>query len=354
MRKKLLFTLLCYTLLVTGCSSANSTTSEVANDSYAAEGVYDSGYYDESYESSEMMKEDAEAEQVTESGAQKTESNRKLITTMNLDVETDQFEKTTVTIVNKANELGGYVENSSVYGNGLYSEGMGNRSADYTIRIPQEKLSQFLDVVEEGTNITRKTENVEDVTLSYVDLQSHKSALVAEEKQLLSLMEQATDIETILQIQNELTNVRYQIESMESQLRTYDNKINYATVNLNVSEVVKYTPVEKETMGSRIVNGFVENFGNVVDGICEFIIWFITHIPQLVVFAVIIFVIVKICKWISKRGKKKLEKQNLGRVKTDKITKKDDKKDSETDEKKDTEKTEEAVETKLTKDNIDL
>ena len=68
------------------------------------------------------------------------------------------------------------------------------------------------------------------MTLQYVDLESHKKALTTEQDRLIELMEQAETVEDIITIEGRLSEVRYQLESMESQLRTYDNKIDYSTV----------------------------------------------------------------------------------------------------------------------------
>jgi hypothetical protein len=74
-----------------------------------------------------------------------------------------------------------------------------------------------------------------------VDLESHKKALQEEEKRLLSFMEDAESIEDLITIEDRLTNVRYQLESMESQLRTYDNQVNYSSVHMNIEEVETIT-----------------------------------------------------------------------------------------------------------------
>ena len=50
-------------------------------------------------------------------------------------------------------------------------------------------------------------------------------------------MEQATNLSDVLQIQNRLTDVIYQIESYESRLRTYDNLIDFTTIDLTIREV---------------------------------------------------------------------------------------------------------------------
>ena len=57
-------------------------------------------------------------------------------------------------------------------------------------------------------------------------------------------------MEDIITIEQRLSDVRYQLESMESQLRSYDNRVDYSTVYLYIDEVEVYTPVEEETVGS--------------------------------------------------------------------------------------------------------
>mgnify|MGYP002226154573 CR=1 FL=1 len=88
------------------------------------------------------------------------------------------------------------------------------------------------------------------MTLTYVDLQSHRDALQTEQERLLQLLEQAESIEDIITIEQRLSDVRYQLESMESQLRSYDNQVDYSTVYLYIDEVEVYTPVEEETHGN--------------------------------------------------------------------------------------------------------
>ena len=68
----------------------------------------------------------------------------------------------------------------------------------------------------------------------YVDMQSHVKALRTEQNTLLELIEKADKLKDIIALQSQLTQVRYEIESYESQLRMYDNRVNYSTLNLTV------------------------------------------------------------------------------------------------------------------------
>ena len=103
-------------------------------------------------------------------------------------------------------------------------------------------------------------------------------------------------IEDIITIEQRLSDVRYQLESMESQLRSYDNQVDYSTVYLYIDEVEVYTPVEEETTWERISAGFMDSLKSIGEGIKEAAIWFVIHIPYLVIWAIVIVIIVLILK----------------------------------------------------------
>lgn len=246
-------------------------------------------------------------------------AGRKLIKNVNLNVETEQFDVLVPSLESRVTALGGYIEDMSSYsrGNNYSSDYVGTkylRHADMTVRMPKENLDTFLDEVGEQTNVVSRSENVTDVTLQYVDLESHKKALTTEQNRLLELMEKAETVEDIITIEGRLSEVRYQIESMESQLRTYDNKIDYSTVYLFIDEVERYTPTEEITMGERIRTGFMDSVKGVGRGISNFAIWFVINLPYLIVWAVIIVIIVLIVRAVIKGMKKRRAKKAAKRV----------------------------------------
>lgn len=246
-------------------------------------------------------------------------AGRKLIKNVNLNVETEQFDVLVPSLESRVTALGGYIEDMSSYsrGNNYSSDYVGTkylRHADMTVRMPKENLDTFLDEVGEQTNVVSRSENVTDVTLQYVDLESHKKALTTEQNRLLELMEKAETVEDIITIEGRLSEVRYQIESMESQLRTYDNKIDYSTVYLFIDEVERYTPTEEITMGERIRTGFMDSVKGVGRGISNFAIWFVINLPYLIVWAVIIVIIVLIVSAVIKGMKKRRAKKAAKRV----------------------------------------
>ncbi len=305
MKKKLVALLaLIGVLTFTGCGAGDMSKNAMAGAAYdMADAAAESYAYEEemAYDTSASTSADNNAERVEES-AQGT--NRKLIRTVSMNVETENYDQLLPDIEKKVTEYGGYIEDSSSYNRtNSYGKEEG-REANMTIRIPAENLDAFLHVVSDQTNVTYKSENVSDVTLSYVDLQSHKKALEEEQKRLLQLMEEAETIEDLITIEDRLTQVRYELESMESQIRTYDNQVDYSTVSIAITEVKTYTPVEEESAWTRIQKGFAERTEAVLEGLENFGIWFVVHIPDLIVLAVIVIIILLII-WLCIRGSKK-------------------------------------------------
>ena len=267
---------------------------EMPEESIVTEEIFDeNGYSDDAYTDDDLV----ETEDIDKSAV---DSNRKLIKTVDLNVETKEFDTLIISIEKSVSDLGGYIEESYSYNGSHYNSYRASRNANMTIRIPKKNLSSFLDTVSGISNVVSKSERVEDVTLTYVDLESHKNALVAEESRLLELMEIAETIEDIITIEDRLTSVRYQLESMESQLRTFDNKIDYSTVCLNIDEVKELTVVEEKSGFERIADGFVDSFLSVVDGIKEFFIWFIINIPYFIVWIIAIIVIICLLKLLKR------------------------------------------------------
>lgn len=255
--------------------------------------------YDDS-ESFEYTEESKRAEDGRTAEAPDTLQGRKLITTVRLDVETRQFEEAMARLENQVQGMGGYIENMNSYNGSRYSGSRSLRYANLTVRIPQAGLREFLGAVSEVSNVVRRSESVDDVTLSYVDMESRRDTLRTEQSRLLEFLDRAGTIEEIITIEERLSNVRYQLESMESRLRAMDNKVDYATVELSVSEVEELTMVEEPGFRERIGEGFVDSLLNIRDWAEELFIWLVVHLPYLFILALPVCIALLVI-WLERR-----------------------------------------------------
>ena len=234
-------------------------------------------------------------------------TDRKLIKTVELTTETEDLDQLLGIITARVAELGGYVENQRVYNGSAYAS-YRSRSATMTIRIPADRLEDFVDHVAEKTNIVSRYAYIDDVTLTYVATESRVEALQAEHDRLLELMEKAETMSDLLEVEARLTDVRYELENVTSQLNVLKNQVSYGTVRLNVDEVVEYTPVAEETFWQRVSGGFMDSLEGIGDGIVEATVFVLANLPYLLIIAAAITVfIILVKRSIRKKKAKKSE-----------------------------------------------
>lgn len=218
--------------------------------------------------------------------------DRKLIKTVTMEAETEHYDELIPALDSKITALGGYVESRET---GRYSRS--RRWTNMTIRIPAESLSDFLTHLDENANVLSTAEQTQDVTLQYADTEAKITALKTEQARLLELLAQANNLSEILEIEARLSDVTYELERYESQKRSYDNRIVYATVTLRLQEVLTLTPTEEPTVWTRIRDGFLESLEGVSDGFVDFFVFLIAGSPYLVIYgaalALLIFLLRK-------------------------------------------------------------
>ncbi len=279
------------TVLFTGCGAAREQFDNIQiaeGDAYSTS--YDVGGSSWEAESAATADTAVNSGEGSDNGAYR--EGRKLIETVSLEVETREFEQMMSVLEERIQELDGYVEAMDTYNGSSYSGYNSNRSAHLTVRIPSGKLDGFLDTVSDIGNIVRRHNNVEDVTLSYVDMESRRNTLRTEQSRLLEFLDKAETIEEIITIEQRLSEVRYQLESMESQLRTIDNLVDYSTVDIDISEVKELTPVEEPSAWERISEGFAENLISIGHGTVELGIWFLVNLPYLAVWGAVLTAVI--------------------------------------------------------------
>lgn len=239
--------------------------------------------------------------------------SRKLIRNVDLSFETTDFDTFVQDIQSKTTALGGYIESSDLSGNAYTDR---HRYAYFTLRIPKPQVDTFLSFAEGEANLTRKYENTQDITLQYYDTESRKKALQSEYDRLLELMAKAESVDAVIAIEQRLSEIRYQLDSFESDLRRYDNQVDYSTITVNVSETTVLTASENSGFWSRVQANLESNLEDLGDAVTSFLIWFLASIPVLLVLAILFFIIYHVVKMIRNRRKSRKAAKEIAKVKT--------------------------------------
>lgn len=300
----ILVTLCMLAALLAGCGGASKSTqafdAAAAAPAEAANGAY--------YDMESAKSEDGGLTGDTDSTV--LPEGRKWIITVNMSAETEDLDALMEALNGKISGLGGYVEDQDSYNGSMYSSRR-YRSASLTVRIPAQRVDEFTEEMSGIANVVSTNLSREDITLSYVATESRAKALQTEEARLLELMEQAETMADLLEIESRLTDVRYELENRASQLRLYDNQVDYATIYLSIDEVQEYTPVEEPTVWERISGGFASSVKGVGNGLLDLLVWVLAKSPYLVILGgATVGVVVLIKKRKARKAAKKAAKQN--------------------------------------------
>ncbi len=229
------------------------------------------------------------------------QDNRKVVLTANLELEAQDFDATCGKLQQSAEALGGYIAAADVRGNA----DIFTRYATFTVKIPAEKYAEFLSAASSAGNLLSRSEQSEDVTDSYTDVEARLKSLRTQEERLLDLMRESGKLEDLIMIQNQLTQVQYEIESYTAQQRNLDNRIAYSTVYLSVDEVDQITPPKTDdSFGARIAKAFEGTWQNVLLFLQWLVISLVWLLPLLIVAVVALVVVLAVLK---KQRKKRAE-----------------------------------------------
>ena len=240
----------------------------------------------------------------------------KIIYTASVSIETTEFDKAVAALENQVQKIGGFVESSNVTGDTQYnSDGtttVVNRWAYYTVRIPCDHFESFLHETEGFGNVTSTSRDAQNVTSAYTDYEARLSSLNTQEERLLDMLAKSEDVETLIALEQRLSDVRYEIESIERNLRNYDMQIKYSTVNLDLREVEVYTPTVpvRRTFGQKLADSLSDGWNGFTRGIQNVILGLASALPALILLAVIIAAVIVCIKKARKKRKAKKAAQD--------------------------------------------
>lgn len=221
----------------------------------------------------------------------------KLIRRAYLQIQTETFDQAVEALEKMVQECGGYFQNASVEGGSLRNQSA-SRWGNYTIRLPQEQFDTFLGRTGELGYVTSQSESSENVSQQYYDTEARLKAQRTKQERLLSLLEKADSMETIVALEDALSEVEYEIESLTTSLNEYDSLISYSTIELTLDEVktITTTPGERDSLGARMAAGVQSSFRGLVNGGRELLVWLSYNLVLVLVVAAIAVVAVVVLR----------------------------------------------------------
>ena len=263
-------------------------------------GIYDTlgNVWEGEYPTYDSSSEDSLAADADSSSIQ-----RKIVMNWSLDLEVEDFDAAYADIERIAADNGGYVV--SGYTNGDNSGG--RRDGFISIRVEADSAHRAVDEICALGEVLYNDFSSQDVTSEYYDLEARLSAYQAQEQRLLELYGQAVSVSEMLEIENQLTRVRSDIESLQGKLKYYDQVTALSLIEIGLSSPAVYTqtvePKGWQGFVSKLKSGFLTGLNNTLDGLASFLVWLARALPFLVVLALVIIVVVSLFRHARHKGK---------------------------------------------------
>lgn len=209
-----------------------------------------------------------------------------IIRTAELTLVTNEVDAARASVERIVAQHQGYVAKLAVEG----QSGAG-RTLNATLRVPANQIDAALAELKKLGQVARESQSGEEVTAQYMDLQARLSNAQHTEKRLIELLAQRTGkLSDVLEVEKELASVREEIERMEAQRKAMENQVQFATVELKVSEEYKaQLDFAPHSTGTRLRNALVEGWHTVVEGAIGVLVFLLGYGPSILFWALILF-----------------------------------------------------------------
>ena len=258
----LTLTLLLFGILTSGCLDVREESVpqyDFAYDNIASESDFSQskGVFPTEAGFSDNLDDEVEAVDVS--------VERKVISTAELAIKVDDAAAAIDEIIKITQAAGGFVSSSSVY-DSYYGES-DQKEGHATIRVPKDGFTSVIGEIETLGTVTSKSISGRDVTEEYIDLSARLVNFERQEERLVEILDMATTVEEVLDVERELGRIRGEIESLTGRLKYLDDKVDLSTITVRVSEPRPIT----QSWGIR-------------DALSESVAGFISSVAALIVF----------------------------------------------------------------------
>ena len=274
--------------LLAGCGGSADYHSGAEATEEAAD--YENGFVSDSYGSGASYDEEKTDAQTAYT------AGLKLVYTGSVSIQSTEYDATVADIKALITEYQCIVESADEYN---YDTGWRDaayntsaRNFDWVIRVPSASFTELMDRF--GTvhgHIESKNQSAEDMTKRFRDNESRIASLKAQEERLLSFMENAETISETLEIEDRLSEVRYELEQLQNANNDIDFMAQYSKLTVRVHEVVDYDTAGM-SFGQRVTQAFSTSgstFVRVVQGLIILLIWLLPYLAIAAVVLVILF-----------------------------------------------------------------
>lgn len=233
----------------------------------------------------------ATADGVSADGARSAETPEyglKIIREASIQMQTENYSEDMAALEELVTSMGGFITSREEWGSEQSAEtGENPRTLSLTLRIPSDQLDAFVEQAKQVGIVTASSISETDVTDQYTDTDRRLQAYQKQYDRVLEMMDQATTVEELIQIESELSRLEMEIESCQGTLNYWDARVNYSTVYIYVDEVRRAISANP-SLGERMRTALANSWDDFTQGCQDLVVNLYAAIPYITVWIVVL------------------------------------------------------------------
>lgn len=219
--------------------------------------------------------------QTSPAGAQEKLSPR-FIKTGNIRLLSDDVQRDYEQLLKKLPAYDAYIEDENQYNTAEQKEW------SLVVRVNAERFDSLVSLISKmGLRLDNRSVHTSNVSEQYYDLESRIRNKKVLESSYLKLLERASKVSDILEVERNLNEVRTEIEQLEGQFKYLGDQIAYSTIHVSFYEMLPYNHSNASGVGffDRIYSAFYNGW----DAFLSFLVGLFTLWPFLLLTPVIVY-----------------------------------------------------------------
>ncbi|SFC53333.1 DUF4349 domain-containing protein [Flavobacterium phragmitis] len=243
-----LFFLLVLVLILSGCSKSEAESNDVAVSAVMVPPPPPAG-------ASESNRKDQDLNE-----SSKTKIPQKIIKQGSLRFETDNLENS-FSQIQKA-----VANNRARIINDSEGKDFATLFRNLTIKVPSQNFDRFINDVSKGVSYFEvKNISAQDVTEEYIDLTSRLKTKKKLEERYLEILKKANKVSEILEIEEQISTIREEIEAKEGQLKYLESRVSESTITIEFYKTIPEKEGVKISYGSKLWSAIESGFYTLSD-----------------------------------------------------------------------------------------
>ena len=235
-----------------------------------------------------LMNMAAAADGTAARSAETPEYGLKIIREATIQMQTENYSEDMAALEELVTSMGGFITSREEWGSEQSAEtGENPRTLSLTLRIPSDQLDAFVEQAKQVGIVTSSSISETDVTDQYTDTDRRLQAYQKQYDRVLEMMDQATTVEELIQIESELSRLEMEIESCQGTLNYWDARVNYSTVYIYVDEVRRAISANP-SLGERMRTALANSWDDFTQGCQDLVVNLYAAIPYIVVWIVVL------------------------------------------------------------------